>query len=103
MAVKEQELLTAQEEVKAAQDAEKKADEALNQAMSNHYVGLANMDDEIRLLREKIAEAKTYELEVVKVYRKSMDFVSRLANRYNGGWAAAMRCARRALPDLEWS
>lgn len=32
-----------------------------------------------------------------------MDFVARLANRYNGGWAAAMRCAKHALPDLDWS
>lgn len=31
-----------------------------------------------------------------------MDFVHRLANRYNGGWSAAMRCARHAIPDIEW-
>lgn len=48
-------------------------------------------------------EAKTHEREAVKEYRKSMDFVSRLANRYNGGWVAAMRCARHAIPDLDWS
>lgn len=76
MDVKEQELLTAQDDMRAAQGAEKKADEALTQAVKEHYVVLAQKDDEIHLLREQIAEAKTHELEAVKEYRKSMDFVS---------------------------
>ena len=103
MAVKEQELLTAHDEVKAAQDAERKVGVALTQAVKDHSLVLANTDTEIWLLREQITEAKTHELEAVKEYRKSMDFVSRLANQYNGGWTAAMRCAKHAIPDMDWS
>ena len=76
MDVQEHELLMAQDDKRAAQGAEKKADEALTQAVKEHYVVLAQKDDEIHLLREQIAEAKTHELEAVKEYRKSMDFVS---------------------------
>lgn len=36
-------------------------------------------------------------------YQKSMDFVNRLTNRYNGGWAAAMRCVKHTVPDLDKS
>lgn len=35
-------------------------------------------------------------------YRKSMDFVHCRANKYNGGWSAAMHCARLTIPDIEW-
>lgn len=52
MAVKEQELKVALDEVKAAQDAEKKADETLTKALADHSLVLANKDDEIRLLRK---------------------------------------------------
>ena len=32
-----------------------------------------------------------------------MDFVSRLLNRYNGGWSAAIRCVRHNFPDFDGS
>lgn len=52
MAVDEQELLAAQDEMKATQGAEKKADETLTQAVKEHSVALAQKDKEISLLRE---------------------------------------------------
>lgn len=64
---------------------------------------LANKDQQICLLRDQIAEAKTLEREAFKEYQKSMDFVSRLLNRYNGGWSTAMRCVRHNFPDFDWS
>lgn len=58
MVVKEQELVATQDEVKAAQEAEKKADDALTKVVTSHSLVLANKDDEIRLLREQIAEPR---------------------------------------------
>ena len=74
MVVKEQELLAAQTEMNVALAAEKKADEALTKAIQDHSLVLSNKDQEIRLLRDQIAKAKTLEREAVTEYQKSMDF-----------------------------
>ncbi|XP_057251946.1 uncharacterized protein LOC130589374 [Beta vulgaris subsp. vulgaris] len=103
MAVKEQELLAAITEKNDALAAESKADAALTKAVEDHSLVLFNKDEEIRLLREQIAEARELERATVKEYQKGMDFVSRLLNRYNGGWSAAMRCVRHTFPELDWS
>lgn len=54
-------------------------------------------DNELRILRDELRDTKAREVNVVAKYRRSMDFVHRHANRYNGEWSAAMGCARYAL------
>lgn len=104
MVVKEQELLAARDDQNAAKEAAQKVDNTLRKVVLDHSLVLANKDNEIRILWEELNEAKIRQDDIVGEYRKSIDLVFRLANHYNGGWAAAMmRCARHAIPDLDWS
>lgn len=98
MAVKEVELTSTQADLKTAKEEEKKAEADLTSTKDAHTQVLANKDKELQILKD----AKAREKEVVAEYRRSMDFVHRLANRYNGGWSAAMHCARHALPGMGW-
>ena len=61
-----------------------------------------NKNTEQQKLREELREAKARELNATAGYCRSMNFVHRLTNRYNGGWSAAMRCAKHALHGIEW-
>ncbi|XP_010693999.1 uncharacterized protein LOC104906869 [Beta vulgaris subsp. vulgaris] len=96
MVVKEQELLAAKTEMNDSLAAESKAEATLTKVVEGHSLILFNKDEEIRLLREQIAEANELEREAVKEYQKGMDFVTRLLN-------AGMRCVRHTFPDLDWS
>ena len=98
IAVKEQALQAALADQKTT---EKKADDTLTQVVLDHSLVLSNKDNEIRILREELDDAKSRQDQAVNEYRKFVDFVFRLANRYNRGWAAAMRCALHAIPDLD--
>lgn len=82
---------------------EVKADlDAANKKIDENSLFVSNKDTKILKLREELNELGDQRLHAVSEYRKSMDFISRLANRYNGGWYAAMRCAKHTIPNLDW-
>lgn len=95
MAVKEQKLLATLADQKATKEAKMKADDALTKTVLDHSLVLFNKDNKIRILREELDDAKRFQDQAVSEYRKSVDFVFHLGNC----WAAAMRCARHAIPD----
>ena len=60
---------------------------AANKMIEGHSLVVTNKDIKINKLREQLEESTGRERNAVAEYRKSMDFVARLANRYNSGWA----------------
>lgn len=92
MVIKEVQLNTAKE----------KAQANLQLIKVQHTQIMENKDKELQILRDELQDAKAREVNLVVEYRRSTHFVHRLANRYNGGWSSAMRCANQALPDIEW-
>lgn len=61
-----------------------------NKRNDGHALTLTNKDMELLKVREELKVARGREAEAIAKYRKSMDFVTRLANHYNGGWAATV-------------
>lgn len=105
LAERKAELVSTESKLKAVNtDLDKvKSDlDVANKKIDGHALTLANKDTELQKFREELKEARDRELDAVAVYQESMDFVTRVANRYNGGWSPAMRCARYAIPDLDW-
>lgn len=103
LANKKADLLWAKSKLKVTNTDLEKAKSNFDVTTKNidgHTLTLANKDTELLKLREELKDARDRELDDVAEYHKSMDFVTRLANRYNGGWAATMRCARHAFPDI---
>lgn len=77
--------------------------DAANKKIEGHSLIVSNKDTDIIKMREELKEATDREHNAVVEYRNYVDFVSHLANRYNGGWAAAMRCVKHTFPDSDWS
>ncbi|KMT12706.1 hypothetical protein BVRB_4g088040 [Beta vulgaris subsp. vulgaris] len=50
----------------------------------------------------KAAEARGA-AKAVADFKASDDYVAELHKRYDGGWAAAMRCVCKTVPDFDWS
>lgn len=94
-------MTTLKADLKAAKEAEKKAENDLKSTQAAHTLALANKDKEVQILLDELRDAKTRRVDVEAEYSRSMDFVHRLANRYNEGWSAAMRCTQHALPGIE--
>lgn len=67
----------------------------------SYKVNLKKKTTELRKVRDGLQVAKDLEANVVAEYRNSMDFVTGLANRCNGGWSASMQYAKHTIPGID--
>lgn len=103
LAAKDMELKTAKVDLdKAYLDKARANLKTANELNNNNHLFFANKETELQKVKEELQAAINQEADIVAEYRKSMDFVTRLANQYNGGWSAVMRCARHDIPDIKW-
>ncbi|XP_048503754.1 uncharacterized protein LOC125499330 [Beta vulgaris subsp. vulgaris] len=65
-------------------------------------VEAANNEKEIAVLDASAAEARGA-ANAVAEFKASDEYVAELHKRYDGGWAAAMRCVCKTVPGFDWN
>ncbi|XP_057248390.1 uncharacterized protein LOC125495242 [Beta vulgaris subsp. vulgaris] len=65
-------------------------------------VEVANNEKEIAVLDASAAEARGA-ANAVAEFKASDEYVAELHKRYDGGWAAAMRCVCKTVPGFDWN